>query len=151
MEHPESKRLILTTRRRAMVALCCAGYFAVNKCLFLFVFRPGYFFGFRIADSTHTGLALLTLDVLICGMFIYALVEVCRRFRGAERVLFAMLMGNCLLSPIKNLVSKPLPNFLAWTQLIVDLIMLVVAFNIYRSTPETSKTKLEANLSNSGA
>jgi len=140
MERTEYKPLLLATRRRAMFAVCFAVYCAAVELWDLFFPRapekPSWFVPF---NSAVPGWVATVLNLLISASLIWALVEVCRFCKRAERVFFAACFAEVLLVPLKTVVPMPVVTAILWVQALGTLVMIVSAIFVYRDIPARAK------------
>jgi hypothetical protein len=144
--HPETAPVLITSRRRAAVALCFAGYFAARGYWSLLVSHrvdvSGWLFPF---NSIWPNWVEAILNLWIYGFMIWLLVAVCTRLRKEERVFCAVWITEILVSPLKSLAPMPFATAVLWSQWFGDLLMLVAAVIIYRNIAHSDNVGPESD------
>jgi hypothetical protein len=125
--------LLISTRRRAVIALCLAGYFAARKYWYLLISHHpdpyGWIFSF---NSLWPNRVVAVLNLRIYGVMIWLLIVVLTRLRNEERIFCAVWIAEPLVSPIGALVPKIVACGVLWAQFFGDIVMLVAVVILYR-------------------
>jgi hypothetical protein len=144
----EAVPVLISTRRRAIAALCLAGYFAARTYWSLSrSHRPelsGWIFPF---NSIWPNWVDALLNLWIYGWFIWLLVLALTRLKQEERVFCAVWIAEVLVPPIKTLVPKVVVSSISWAQLFGNIVMVVSAVLIYRSLRPDGIAEPDDNLS----
>lgn len=126
--------VLIATRRRAVVAMCFAGYFAGGSFWSLLNSHraqgPGWIFPF---NSFWPNWVEASLDLWIYGFMIWLLVVACTRLKNEERVFFAVWIAEILVSPFNSLLPASFAAAVPWLKWFGDIVMLVAAAIIYRN------------------
>lgn len=134
------KPLLITTRGRAVIALCAALYLTLFK-LWTLTISPSHTVTSWLFPygSFFPDWAVSTWNVFLYGCFVSLLIIVCRRMSGTERSFFALWMAGILATPAVALLPRPGALALQWTLEARNIAMIVAAAWIYREIGRTGQ------------
>jgi hypothetical protein len=133
-EPSDASPRLISTRRRAIAALCFAGYFAARGYWSLLISHTSKASGWAFPfDSFWPNWVDAVLNLSFYGLFVCMLVMALTQLKNEERVYCAIWIAECLVPPIKALVPKATALGFSWAQLFGNVVMLVAAAIIYRN------------------
>ena len=78
----------------------------------------------------------LPANVLTYILFAAFFITAIREFRGTERIILAILIGEVLVSPIRQYLPLTIAQAVVWIQASAGLVMLLAAIRLFLSVSE---------------
>jgi len=124
------------TRGLALTVLCIASYLAGLRLWRLAQGIPGKSEWIYPLNSWLPNWAAVILNIFTYGFFAGFFIYVIIRWKGLERIIFAILFGQGLISPLRQFLPSPMATTVVWVQAFAGAVMFLAALKLFLQLPK---------------